>query len=126
MHVAACIFDAKTYQGPSVTIICQLARQLLVFFENHKISRAVVLGGPGGMRRGAGGDYEGVLRSARCDLQFRTCAFDSTRQLLPNGKGGGFNRSAHSAGPGNGPWAVSHGQRTMGNKHGAIGILQMA
>ena len=25
---------------------------------------------------------------------------DLTRQLLPYGKGGGFNRSAHSAGPG--------------------------
>ena len=99
MHVAACIFDAKTYQGPSVTIICQLARQLLVFFENHKIRWMRHLGWPGGMRRGAGGDYEGVLRSARCDLQFRTCGLDLTRQLLPNGKGGGFNRSAHSAGP---------------------------
>ena len=60
MHVAACIFDAKTYQGPSVTVICQLARQLLVFFENHKISPRMVLGWPGGMRRGAGGDFEGV------------------------------------------------------------------
>ena len=29
-----------------------------------------------------------------------TCAFDSTRPPLPYGKGGGFNRSAHSAGPG--------------------------
>ena len=59
MHVAACIFDAKIYQGPSSTVICQLARQLLVFFENHKISWAVVLGWPGGMRRGAGGRLEG-------------------------------------------------------------------
>ena len=60
MHVAARIFDANPYQGPWGISFCQLARQLLVFFENHKISRAVVLGGPGGMRRGAGGDFEGV------------------------------------------------------------------
>ena len=105
MHVAACIFDANPYQVPPSTVFCQLARQLLLFFENHKIRWVVVLGWPGGMRMGAGGDYEGVLRSARCDLQFRTCALDSTRQLLPYGKDGGFNRSAHSAGLGNG-----HGQ----------------
>ena len=66
-HVAACIFDAKTYQGQALTVLCQLARQQPVFFENHKISRAVVLRWPGGMRRGAGGDFEGLLRFARCD-----------------------------------------------------------
>ena len=60
MHVAACIFDANPHQGLSSTVFCQLARQLLVFFENHKISPMLVLGGPGGMRRGAGGDFEGV------------------------------------------------------------------
>ena len=60
MHVAACIFDAKTYQGQASTIGWRLARQLLVFFENHKISPVLVLGWPGGMRRGAGGDFEGL------------------------------------------------------------------
>ena len=99
VHFAACIFDAKMYQGQALTIMLHLARQLVLFFENHKISPPMVLGWPGGMRMGAGGDYEGVLRSARCDLQFRTSAFDLTRQLLPNGKGGGFKRYAHSAGP---------------------------
>ena len=59
MHVAACIFDAKPYQGQVRTIICQLARQLPVFFENDKISPRIVLGGPGGTRRGARGDFEG-------------------------------------------------------------------
>ena len=59
MHVAACIFDAKTYQGQASTIMWPLARQLLVFFENHKIRWTVVLGGPGGMRRAAGGRFEG-------------------------------------------------------------------
>ena len=60
MHVAACIFDAKKYQGPSVTILYQLTRQLLVLFENRKINPIMVLGRPGGMRRGARGDFEGV------------------------------------------------------------------
>ena len=69
MHIAACIFDATTYQCLSGTVFCQLARQLLVFFENHKISPRIVLGGAGGMLRGAGVDFEGVLRSARCDLR---------------------------------------------------------
>ena len=59
-HVAACTFDAKKYQGQVLTFFCQLARQLLVFFENHKISPMRHLGWPGGMRRGAGGDFEGV------------------------------------------------------------------
>ena len=59
MHVAACIFDAKPSQSPPSTIFCQLARQLLVFFENHKIRWTVVLGWPGGMRRAAGGDMRG-------------------------------------------------------------------
>ena len=99
MHVAACIFDAKTYHGQAKTVMCQLARQLLVFFENHKIDPPMVLRRPGGMRRGAGGDFEGVLRSARCDLRMWTSAVSLTRQLLPYGKGGGFKRYAHSAGP---------------------------
>ena len=60
MHVAACIFDASSNQGQGDTIFCQLARQLLVFFENHKISPLRHLWWPGGMRRGAGGDFEGV------------------------------------------------------------------
>ena len=60
MHVAACILDAKTYQGQTSTIGWRLARQLLVFFENHKIRWMRRLGWPDGMRRGAGGDFEGV------------------------------------------------------------------
>ena len=60
MHVAACIFHANPYQGLGGISFCRLARQLLVFFENHKISPMVALGWPGGMRRGTGGDFEGV------------------------------------------------------------------
>ena len=59
VHFAACIFDAKTYQGQWGTVMLHLARQLLLFFENHKISPVLVLGGPGGMRRAAGGRFEG-------------------------------------------------------------------
>ena len=32
-------------------------------------------------------------------------------------KGGGFNRSAHSAGPGNGQWGVGNGQWAAGHGH---------
>ena len=46
-----------------------------------------------------GGDLRGVRDLQIWDLQFRTCGFDLTRQLLPYGKGGGFKRYAHSAGP---------------------------
>ena len=73
-----------------------------------------LLGGPGGMRGAAGGDFEGVLRSARCDLRMWTSAVDPTRQLLPYGKGGGFNCSAHSAGPGNGQYVVGSKGRAAG------------
>ena len=59
VHFAACIFDAKTYQGQALTVMLHLARQLLLFFENHKIRWMVVLGWPGGMRRAAGGDMRG-------------------------------------------------------------------
>ena len=59
VHFAACIFDVKTYQGQGDTVMLHLARQLLLFFENHKISPRMVLGWPGGMRRAAGGRFEG-------------------------------------------------------------------
>ena len=59
VHFAACMIDAKMYKGQALTILCQLARQQLMFFENHKIRWMVVLGWPGGMRRAAGGRYEG-------------------------------------------------------------------
>ena len=99
MRFAIYIFDAYSHQDPALTVFLHFARPVPSEMKITKIDPRMVLGGPGGMRRGAGGDFEGVLRSARCDLQFRTCAFDLTRQLLPNGKGGGFKRYAHSAGP---------------------------
>ena len=60
MHLEACIFDANSQPGPGDIVFLLLARHWLLFFENHKISRAVDLGRPGGMRGGAGGDFEGV------------------------------------------------------------------
>ena len=56
----ACIFDANSYPVLSGTVLFQLARHWPMFFENHKISPMLVLGRPDGMRRGAGGDFEGV------------------------------------------------------------------
>ena len=98
MHLEACIFDANSYQGAGCISFLLLARHWLLFFENYKISPWRIFGWPGGMRGGAGGDLRGV-RDLQ-NLQFRASALDSTRQRLPYGKGGGFNRSAHSAGPG--------------------------
>ena len=95
-----------TIQGPVSMSFLPLARHWLLFFENHKISPPVILERPGGMRGAAGRGFGEGQRSARCDLQcdlqFRTSVLDSTRQLSPYGKGGGINRSAHSAGPGQG------------------------
>ena len=62
------LFDANSYQVPPSISFLLLARHWLVFFENHKIDRMVVLRRPGGMRGGAGGRFEGGLRSA--DLRF--------------------------------------------------------
>ena len=45
-QVAACIFDAKAYQGPSKTVFSQLARQLLVLFEMTKSARRAFWVGP--------------------------------------------------------------------------------
>ena len=67
-NFANCIFDANSHQGLGGTIILQLARHSLVFFENQKISPPVVLGRPGGMRGGAGGDLRGSEISERVVL----------------------------------------------------------
>ena len=59
MHLANYIFNANSHQGASDIIILHFAWQPLVFFENHKISRAVILRRPCGMRGAAGGDMRG-------------------------------------------------------------------
>ena len=50
MHFANDIFNTNSYHDPSRTVILQLARHWLLFFENHKISPTLFLGRPGGMR----------------------------------------------------------------------------
>ena len=69
-NFANCIFDANSDQVLSATIFFQLARHWLVFFENHKIDRLRLMGRPGGMRGGAGGDFEGVrdLQDVNCKM----------------------------------------------------------
>ena len=64
-----------------------------------------------------GGDMRGVCDLQIWDLQLRTCALDLTRQLLPYGKGGGFNRSAHSARPSHRQWELRHGKWEMRNEN---------
>ena len=50
-----------------------------------------------------GGDFWSAGRNAEIwggsEMRLKTSALDLTRQRLPCGKGGGFNRYAHSAGP---------------------------
>ena len=57
-HLEGCIFYADSHHDPSVADFYQLARHWLLFFENHKISPALILGRPGGMRGGAGRRFE--------------------------------------------------------------------
>ena len=63
-NFANCIFDANSRQVLCTIVLLPLARRLLMFFENHKISLMVVLGRPGGMRRGAGERFERGLRDS--------------------------------------------------------------
>ena len=63
-NFANCIFDANSDQGLVRIVFMPLARRLLMFFENHKISPTVVLGRHGGMRRGAGERFERGLRDS--------------------------------------------------------------
>ena len=99
VHFAACIFDAKTYQGQALTVMLHLARQLLLFFENHKISPARILGWPGGMREAAGGDMRGseICKFEICIMDFcfrfdtpclgfRPRAADSIAPCIPPGR----------------------------------------
>ena len=63
---------------------------LLVRNENHENQLDARLAECAGA---LGGDLRGS------EMRLKTSALDSTRQRLPCGKGGGFNRYAHSAGP---------------------------
>ncbi len=59
MYVAVCIFDAMRIKVHPAQFFCQLARRLLMFFENLMIGHCAHAGRPGGMRRRAGGRFEG-------------------------------------------------------------------
>ena len=93
MRFATYIFDANSHQGPSGIVFLHFARPVPSEMKITKIRPRIVFGWPGGMRRGAGGRFEGGLRHL-FDLWF---GFDTPALLYETG--GGFNRSAHSAGP---------------------------
>ena len=87
-HLEACIFDANSQQGPGDTIILQLARRWLVFFENHIIQVHGGFGSAGRNARGAGGRLERVqiseiLRSELSDFWF---GFDTPAPVCDKGK----------------------------------------
>ena len=94
VHLDACIFDAsQLHRQPSAVFLHQ-TRRLLVFFENHKNRRVGNYAPARRNAQGRWGDFRGVQ-----DMQIlRTQVFDLTRRRL-RGKGGGFKRYAHSAGP---------------------------
>ena len=95
MQLDALCFDANRLQGPSTPIFLHQTRRLLVFFENHKIAIVRHCAPARRNAQGRWGDFRGVQ-----DMQIlRTQVLDSTRRRL-RGKGGGFKRYAHSAGPG--------------------------
>ena len=56
MHFATYIFNARTYQDQSGTIILHFARQPLVFFENHKNQVLASFGAAGRNARGRWGE----------------------------------------------------------------------
>ena len=117
MRFATYIFDAILQQGPSDIVFLHFARPVPSEMKIVKINPTVVLGRPGGMRGGAGGDMRG---SEIC--KFEICVMDS---------GFGFDtpclgfrpRAADSIAPrippgqdeGNGKWEVGNGKWEMGN-----------
>ena len=82
MQLEACIFNANSHQGLSLISFLQLARHWLLFFENHSRGGSRFLIGRAECAGALGGDMRGVWDLQSWDLQFRTCAFDSTRHPL--------------------------------------------
>ena len=54
------IFDAYSYQVPVSIVFLHFARRVPSEMKITKTRVMIVLGRPGGMRRGAGGDLRGV------------------------------------------------------------------
>ena len=72
MRFATYIFDAKSHQGPSSIVFLHFARPVPSEMKITKISPPHVLGRPGGMRGGAGGDMRG---SEICKFEFEDMDF---------------------------------------------------
>ena len=98
MRFATYIFDAKTCHGLSSTVFLHFARPVPSEMKITKISPPIVLGRPGGMRGGAGGDMRGseickfeicvmdfCFRSDTPCLGFRPRAADSIAPRIPPG-----------------------------------------
>ena len=71
MRFATYIFDANSHQGPPRTVFLHFARPVPSEMKITKIRWTRVLGRPGGMRGGAGGDMRG---SEIC--KFEICVMD--------------------------------------------------
>ena len=100
-HLTNCIFNSNSDQDPSNILFCSpRSATASGFWKSQKPGGRMFGGGRAECAGALGGDLRGVRDLQIWDLQLRTCGLDLTRQLLPYGKGGGFNRSAHSAGPG--------------------------
>ena len=67
MRLATYIFDANSHQVPGGISFLHFVRPVPSEMKITKISPPIVLGGPGGMRRGAGGDMRG---SEICKFEF--------------------------------------------------------
>ena len=72
MRFATYIFDAKSHQVLALTSFLHFARPVPSEMKITKIDPRMVLGRPGGTRRGAGGDMRG---SEIC--KFEICVMDS-------------------------------------------------
>ena len=72
MRFATYIFDANSHQGPSLTVFLHFARPVPSEMKITKIDPLRVLGRPGGMRGGAGGDMRG---SEICKFEFEDMDF---------------------------------------------------
>ena len=72
MRFATYIFDAKSHQDPGGIVFLHFARPVPSEMKITKIDRMRHLGGPGGMRRGAGGDMRG---SEICKFEFEDMDF---------------------------------------------------
>ena len=83
---------SSSYQGVSGIIVLHLARRVPSEMKITKTNPEHVLGRPGGMRGGAGVDMRGSEIYEEACLRIRHAG-------LLYETGGGFNRSAHSAGP---------------------------